>query len=597
MSPQSSPLTCLFEPEPSSARAVSFGRAGKRSFDDLRHDVAGLATLVAAGGQGRWLLHTEDSYAACVGFLALAHAGCIAVLAPNRQPDTLRRLAPQCVGAILDPRDAVAGLDCIDPFARPVGAHRALTPLDREAIVAELMTSGTTGDGARISKRLRQLEDEVTTLEARFGETLPVDTHVYATVSHQHIYGLLFRVLWPLAAGRAFCADTPLHAQELLPRMCESSACALITTPVHLKRLAASDSLRDAASVCRAVFSSGGPLEADTALDIASALGSAPFEILGSTETGGVAVRQRGSQADAELWEPLPGVQIGIADESADGQLRVTSAFVSGVGEAPEFTMGDRARLHADGRFELLGRADRIVKVGEKRLSLPDMEAALAAHPNVEEAALFVAPRAGEARVHAVLVPSAVGKAALDADGRRALGARLGEHLAGTWDRVLLPRVWRFVDALPRNPQGKLPTAALRELFAAGRADASAADSEPGDAAASIEHEERSADRIVRTLNIPTNLAGIEGHFAGFPVVPGIMQIRWSLEAAAELLGEIPCVRRMDAIKFPTLLRPGRSVRVDVELLDEGTRLRFTLTADGAITATGRCVITTAGAA
>ena len=77
----------------------------------------------------------------------------------------------------------------------------------------------------------------------------------------------------------------------------------------------------------------------------------------------------------------------------------------------------------------------------------------------------------------------------------------------------------------------------------------------------SIEHQELGTDRIVRELHVPTNLAGIEGHFAGFPVVPGIMQIGWSLDAAEVLLGEPPRVRRLDAVKFPSLLRPGTSVR------------------------------------
>ena len=95
----------------------------------------------------------------------------------------------------------------------------------------------------------------------------------------------------------------------------------------------------------------------------------------------------------------------------------------------------------------------------------------------------------------------------------------------------------------------------------------------------------------MRQLRVPTDLAGIEGHFEGDPLVPGVMQIGWALDAAAALLGEIPRVRRLDAIKFPTLLRPGTSVRLEVQLLDAGAKLRFTLSVDGEITATGRCVL------
>jgi acyl-coenzyme A synthetase/AMP-(fatty) acid ligase len=362
--------------------------------------------------------------------------------------------------------------------------------------------------------------------------------------------------------------------------MRETAACVLVATPVHLKRLADSQALHDARGVCRAVFSSGGPLEADTAQAIGTALGATPFEILGSTETGGVAVRQRGT-ATGERWQPLPRVR--VTTEPDEGRLRVTSPFVScgepGDADLQSFTMGDRATLGADGCFELLGRADRTVKVGEKRLSLPDMERALQEQPGVAEAALFVAPRAGEPRVHAVVVPTPAGRAILATTGRRAFGAQLVDELARAWDRVLLPRAWRFVDALPRNSQGKLPSAALRALF------------EKRAANPRIASEERDGNRLVRLLHVPVDLAGIEGHFEGYPVGPGVMQLGWALDAAAVLLGETARVRRLDAVKFPTLLRPGASVRLEVELLDDGARLRFTLRVADEISATGRCLL------
>jgi 3-hydroxymyristoyl/3-hydroxydecanoyl-(acyl carrier protein) dehydratase len=180
-------------------------------------------------------------------------------------------------------------------------------------------------------------------------------------------------------------------------------------------------------------------------------------------------------------------------------------------------------------------------------------------------------------------VATQAGRATLDAAGRRAFGARLGKHLARSWDRVLLPRAWRFVGSLPRNPQGKLPTSALCQLF------------ESSAESPDIQNEERSVGRIVRQLQVPTDLAGIEGHFDGNPLVPGVMQLGWALDAAAALLGETPRVRRLDAIKFPTLLRPGTSVRLEVQLLEAGAKLRFRLSVDGEITATGRCVLAERG--
>jgi len=48
----------------------------------------------------------------------------------------------------------------------------------------------------------------------------------------------------------------------------------------------------------------------------------------------------------------------------------------------------------------------------------------------------------------------------------------LRQHLAGLLDPTLLPRSFRFVDALPYDERGKLAAAALERLFAGARDDA-----------------------------------------------------------------------------------------------------------------------------
>src|SRR5262249_57841827 len=78
-----------------------------------------------------------------------------------------------------------------------------------------LFTSGSTGAPQAIPKKLFQLFREVATLEAQFGQLLG-GSEIIATVSHQHIYGLLFNVLWPLTAGRAIQAREYYFPPELI---------------------------------------------------------------------------------------------------------------------------------------------------------------------------------------------------------------------------------------------------------------------------------------------------------------------------------------------------------------------------------------------
>jgi acyl-coenzyme A synthetase/AMP-(fatty) acid ligase/3-hydroxymyristoyl/3-hydroxydecanoyl-(acyl carrier protein) dehydratase len=562
---------------------VAFSPGGRFTRADLAERVAAVAAELGAADGTRWLVHTDDAFASAVSLLALWGSGAVALLSPNRQPATLARLAAEVDGALLDgPAPGLpAGLPCIDPVRASHADLSLARTLDPGARVAEFRTSGTTGDEKAVAKTLRHLEDEVETLEALFGEALPADARIFATVSPQHIYGLLFRVLWPLASGRPFQSETLLHPQELVPRMSATTACALVTTPAHLRRMAAVGGLRELRGTCLAVFSSGAPLDPETAKGVADQLGEAPREILGSTETGGVAVRQR--TVHGESWSPFPGVDV---ERDGEGRLVVVSPFASEGevrGERRRFVMGDRVLLREGGGFVLGDRADRTVKVGGVRLSLPAMERDLEAHPWVHEAALVVLEQASEGRVHAVVVPSDAGRVVLREQGRRALGAGLAAHLAARFDRVLLPRAWRAVDALPRNAQGKLPAAALRALFDTPRRDP-------------VTLSETHGERLLeRRLEVPADLAALEGHFEGMPLVPGVVQLGWALAAGACLLGRPPRVRGIEALKFPTLLVPGDRLTLRVEISEAGDRLRFRLSDGERVFATGRCVLAAGG--
>lgn len=447
-------------------------RTGERGVDrevrweEFRHQVASLQLELARLPRGQVALYTADSYALAVGLFAIWHAGRVALCPPNGQPGTLEALSDLVIAGVSDGPGAVPGRPLLSPEARPGPAplRTAWSPLAPDAVAVELFTSGTTGRGKAIAKTLAHLEREVQSLEANLGPRVE-GAPAIGSASHQHLYGMLFRVLWPLATGRPFHARIFLHAEEILTRVRAHGSCALASVPAHLKRLAEREGFLPLARHCRVVFSSGGPLAADTAERWERAAGEAPIEIFGSTETGGVAWRQQGRGRENAAWAPFPSIRVGR--DAQDGRLRVHSPFASLGDEGAGFAMGDRVRLLPDGRFVTLGRADRVLKIGEKRLSLPDMEERLLEHPWIEAVALLPLERRGETRVAAVVVLGEPGREALRAQGRRALRVALADSLAREWDRVLLPRAWRFVDALPEDAQGKVTLRSLQGLFAA----------------------------------------------------------------------------------------------------------------------------------
>ncbi len=557
---------------------VAFDANGIRSWGEFAGQVAALSARLEAAEAARWLVFSEDSYVFAVSLLAVAHSGGIAVLPPNAQAGTLSRLREFADGVLVDaavPLDVVAG-PVVRQHPDAVDATAAkLERLDPEAPFVEFFTSGTSGSNKRVPKCLRHLDEEVAVLEGVFGDSLG-DARVVSMVSHQHIYGTLFRILWPLAAGRPFSSRTYLHGSEVVGRLAEERS-VLISSPVQLKAMTDSEALVGAAVAD--IFSSGAPLDERTATVLAGATGTAVAEIIGSTETGGVGWRRRPRGGEA-AWIPFPGVAVERSDE---GRLAVTSRLVSvgtDLGEGcRRFVMGDRVEIDAAGSFLLRGRVDRVVKIGSKRLSLPEMEAELDRHPWVEETALAVARRGLDSRVCAAVVLSATGRDRLAETGRGETGKALATALSPYFDRVLLPRMWRFVERLPRTPQGKLPEAGVRALFdPEGR----------GPLGPVIESEHVEGNSLRRSCTVPEDLAFLAGHFDGFPVVPGVALLQWVVAASHALIGRSPEIAAIEALKFRQPLLPGSRFELEVVADDDGKRLRFRLWREDGEVSTGR---------
>ena len=545
----------------------------------FQRDVAGLRDRIVSEPDGEWVLLTEDAYAFAVGLFALWHAGRNAISPPNRQPSSLRALHTRAVGVLSDRGDWFPESSVLDPIegVEP-GDPGSLTPLSPDALATELFTSGTTGGEKPVTKQIRHLEAEVRELHATWN-TVVGEATFFSAASHQHVYGLLFGILWPLYAGHTFQRHHYLHPSELVPRMREAGDCVLASVPTHLKRLVRHAHAPTLLGVCRVVFSSGGPLATDVAHDIAGVLGTPPIEVLGSTETGGIAWRSQQPGVEECRWTPFTAVRVTC--DGADNLLRVRSPFVSVDSDEEGFATGDRISLHADGRFALEGRSDHVVKVGEKRLDLTRMASELRAIPTVEEVALATIDREAELRVAAAIIPSEEGWELIQQEGERAFIRVLRACLGDAWDPVLHPRHWRVVSMLPANSQGKVTLDALRSLFRPPKSAGAEADRPI------MLEQFRGRDYLERSCRVPKDLGCFSGHFPGHPVVPGALQLDWVMDVATELLDTPPRVAELESLKFPAPLGPGDVFRIQVRNVAEA-QLDFTIFAEDVDYARGR---------
>ncbi|MDO6748501.1 AMP-binding protein [Gilvimarinus sp. 1_MG-2023] len=439
------------------AHCVALDAQRRYSADDLKLRVEALYQSLVQKDEhhvGVWLTNPWDFL--CV-FIALALAGKRIVMPHNLQAGTADCLGQHFSALISD--DPALALHSsywqLEQLLAETDNPADLGEQDiNEQVELVLFTSGTTSTPQPIAKTFADLHCELAELQQVFADAV-AQHPVLATVSHQHIYGLLHFLLWPLARRAPIMLEAGHYPEVLAGQVAQLAPVVLVSSPTHLSRLPQTPVFCQQAEGLAAIFSSGGLLAETDAQAMANIVGHAPWEILGSTETGGVAYRRR---SESSFWAALPGVEV---EPTAEGQLRVRSAHLGGL---HEFVMGDKVEFLADGRFHLLGRADTVVKVEGKRLSLSEMEARLSEHPWVQESRVAVV-RGRRDEVGMVVALSEVGLSALHNEKKLFINTTLKNHLSTYFERPLLPRRWRYFTTLPRNNQGKVVAATIQQLL------------------------------------------------------------------------------------------------------------------------------------
>jgi acyl-coenzyme A synthetase/AMP-(fatty) acid ligase len=514
---------------------------------EFRRQVAAKARVIGRAQQQVWIVSAPDAYDFAVDLLAVCLAGKSALVPQNHQPATLRLLEerhPEALVAAVMIQPAVDNGGSWSPVAGgTVSFH----------------TSGSTGEPKLITRSLEALRQEAVALEAVFGERLG-SAQVLGSVPHHFIYGAIFRILWPLQAGRVFHSIPFEDGYAVVARVRSGGDYALVGSPSMLERLPVEEVAR--LSGLRAVFSSGSLLRTEVALRW-----SGPIEIYGSTETSGVAWRRQ--VCGGEGWRPLPGVSVSV---SADGRLRVDSPYVA---LGCELT-SDAVCLRTDGTFDLLGRVDRIAKVEGRRVSLPELETLIEAHPWVARCVL-VQPD-GMSRLAGVLVL----RPDLAEVDCAVLLAEIRARLVARHDAVVAPRRWKFLPVLPVDLRGKIDQRRLRELF-----DSAAKPFPPEACWPQLLGQRRLGENeVVVRLQVPAELPYFEGHFPGLPILPGMALLSWAELFASWFLGAAEVYAGVDNLKFTAAVYPGERLELALSCTAEGS-VRFRYETNGQPKATG----------
>ncbi|OMH31687.1 AMP-binding protein [Motiliproteus sp. MSK22-1] len=513
----------------------------------------------------RWALYHSDAFEFLAILFALWQLKRTACTPGDNRPGTLKRLTTHVDGFVGEfPGEAITACD-IPEGRSDLKPWRTLMP---EFLALEIYTSGSTGEPKPIGKTIAQLEQEIEVLESRW-PSLPGSVTL-ATVSHQHIYGMMFRLLWPFCVGQAFSRQICQYPEDILHQAKPHRSFSLISSPSHLGRLNVSMNWKSLSGHCRYVISSAAPLKREDSLLVSQLLNAQIFEIYGSSETGAIAWRTQQEHHTDALWQPLPKVSLA---PDTDGTLCVTSPYL---GTANSFSLPDRVEFNRSNQFKLIGRVDRIVKIEGKRVSLTAIEQQLLENTLVKNAKALTVERK-RVETAAVIELTSEGWRQLKSHGRKPLIKTLKGILAQHFEAVILPRRWRFVEQLPYNQQGKLPLDILQSMFI----------DEPVKWPKII-HQQVSDNQLTIQCYIPAELIYFDGHFDNNPILPGITQVHWAEAFGRQLLSVTGSFEGLEAIKFQKVIPPGQQISINLTYDETQNKLRFQYASQNGVHSSGR---------
>lgn len=304
-------------------------------------------------------------------------------------------------------------------------------------------TSGSSGVPKRVEKSVNTMDLEAKWL-AELWQNQFNATYIRRSVSHQHLYGMTFCVWLPLCLGYQIdCA--PIEFSEQLT---SSEPYIFITSPAFLQFI----DRQLSAPNWSFVVSAGGKLESSLAENILSWSNQPVHEIYGSTETGVIAHCERLNAKS--YWTLFPEVTLKTQDKQ---HYVLCSPLISPL---KTLALEDKLSVAEDGRFTLQGRIDKIIKIGEKRISINLIESRVSALPGVVDVAVVPIQLKTRTYLGAVVVIDFTIN-----QSRNSLFSHWRTILREHIDPIAIPRFWRIVSAIPMNQQSKRSWSVLRELF------------------------------------------------------------------------------------------------------------------------------------
>lgn len=411
-----------------------------------------MALAAALPAAPRVMNMCADRYWFTVALFAAIVRDKLTVLPNSAAPEHIAMVAGEQPGLLVlgDQADCpVANLPYFRVDTLPAPPQHAIAgdmpqiPFDRR--IACLYTSGSTGTPLPHFKTFGRVRMAILAGAQRVWDAAGAPCSVVGTVPFRHMYGFESSVLLPVLGAGRMSSQTPFLPAEIADSLAQMPAPRLLViTPFHLRKLLEAEIALPEVAV---VLSATAPLSVELAAQARRQLGCPVLEIYGSTETGQVATRETDRE---EVWQALSCISLELRDQ----EFWATGA----VYETPQM-LNDAIELLDPQRFRLLDRKANMINVAGKRSSLSFLNATLLRLPGVVDGVFCVPRRSGNEHGDVERLAAFVVAPGID---RMQILAGLRQHI----DPVFLPRHVVFVEALPRDGNGKVLARTVQDLLA-----------------------------------------------------------------------------------------------------------------------------------
>ncbi|HEY3504635.1 MAG TPA: AMP-binding protein [Actinocatenispora sp.] len=294
--------------------------------------------------------------------------------------------------------------------------------------------------------------------------------------------GFLYGLMAPLVAGGTAVWGDRLRTPEMLDSMRDYRVTGVYTLPSIAEEMIEEYRKTPRELALRHLVAGSAPIPATLPAEVRDTFGVALTPLWGMTENGGVTIGRADDDWDEATrsdGRPVDGMDVRVVDESGVpvpagtagslqirganqclGYYRADGAYAANLVDGGWFVTGDLARVDERGAVKIVGRLVDEVKRDGLVIPVPVVEDALRTHPAVREVALVGEPdRALGQRTVAFVVP----------DGDPPTRESLGDAVAAAGLNPLYrPDRVEYLDALPRNPAGKVLRRELRDRLAGG---------------------------------------------------------------------------------------------------------------------------------